>query len=231
MKGKLIVFEGGEGGGKSTQLLRLMDWLLRQWGQRFQGQLPEPWVVATREPGGTALGHRLRALLLAAQDPGEPAMTHQAELLLYAADRAQHVTEFIRPHLEQGRLVLCDRYTASTLAYQGYGRGLDLDLIHQLNQIATSGVSSDLTFWLDIDVTAGLTRVRDRSINQTFDRMESDELAFHQRIRAGFREIAAQNPDSTIEIDADQDPDAIATQIQAVMAERLQVWYPFLSQI
>ncbi|MGB7414843.1 MAG: dTMP kinase [Thermosynechococcaceae cyanobacterium] len=227
MQGKLVVFEGGEGGGKSTQLERLKDWLMDSpWQQQRQKQVPEPWVVTTREPGGTALGGRLRALLLEAQNPSEPAITDQAELLLYAADRAQHVAECIRPHLEQGRLVLCDRYTASTLAYQGYGRGLDLDLIHQLNHIATAGLRDDLTFWLDIDVTAGLDRVRDRSANQAFDRMESSELAFHQRIRAGFSDIAAQNSASTVKIDAAQDPDTVARQIQAVIAERLQQWYP-----
>ncbi|MGF1600492.1 MAG: dTMP kinase [Thermosynechococcaceae cyanobacterium] len=227
MQGKLVVFEGGEGGGKSTQLARLKDWLMDSpWRQQLQKQVSKPWVVTTREPGGTALGGRLRAMLLEAQTPTEPAITDQAELLLYAADRAQHVAEFMRPHLEQGRLVLCDRYTASTLAYQGYGRGIDLDLIHQLNHIATAGLRGDLTLWLDMDVTAGLNRVRDRSANQAFDRMESGEIAFHERIRAGFRDIAAQEPDSTVKIDAAQEPDTVAVQIQAVMAERLQQWHP-----
>lgn len=224
MQGKLIVFEGGEGGGKSTQLKRLRDWLVvSPWRQA----LPEPPVVATREPGGTMLGTQLRTLLLEVQD--EAAMTARAELLLYAADRAQHVAEYIQPHLDRGTLVLCDRYTASTVAYQGYGRGLDLNLIEQLNQIATTGVISDLTFWLDLDVRLGLERVRQRTTEQTFDRMEAGELAFHQRIRDGFAALAGQDPDM-IKIDAAQAPDAVAEQIRAVMVDYLQTWYPSLSQ-
>lgn len=221
MQGKLIVFEGGEGGGKSTQLQRLKDWLL---ASSF-GTLS---VVTTREPGGTALGAQLRALLLKTQDDSEVAIASRSELLLYAADRAQHVTEFIVPHLERGDLVLCDRYTASTLAYQGYGRGLDLDLIMQLNHIATAGITSDLTFWLDLDVYTGLERVRQRG--ETFDRMETGEIAFHQRIRDGFTAIAAQQS-TMVQIDAAQDPDTVATHIQTIMQEYLQRWYPPPSQI
>ncbi|MEO0376326.1 MAG: dTMP kinase [Cyanobacteria bacterium P01_A01_bin.17] len=226
MQGKLIVFEGGEGGGKSTQLQRLKDWLLANpfWARRDG---PAPSVVTTREPGGTALGGQLRALLLNTQDTAEVAIANRSELLLYAADRAQHVAEFIAPHLEQGDLVLCDRYTASTVAYQGYGRGLDLDLIEQLNQIATVGVTSDLTLWLDLDVSIGLERVRQRG--ETFDRMEIGEIAFHQRIRDGFTAIAAQQP-TMVQIDAARNPDTVAAHIQAVMQEYLQQWYPPLSQ-
>ncbi len=228
MQGKLIVFEGGEGAGKSTQLMRLKNWLLTSdWGSQLQTVLPSPLVITTREPGGTEIGTKLRTLLLEVQDPTESVLTDRAELLLYAADRAQHVAEFIQPYLEQGTLVLCDRFTASTLAYQGYGRGLNIDLIHQLNQIATTGISSDLTFWLDLDVSAGLERVRQRG--ETVDRMETGELAFHQRIRDGFTAIATQQP-TMVRVDADQTADAIALQIQAIMAKQLQIWYPFLSQ-
>jgi dTMP kinase len=228
MRGKLIVFEGGEGGGKSTQLMRLKDWLLASsWGQKLQADVPAPWVMTTCEPGGTALGKRLRTLLLNTQDSAEVAIADRSELLLYAADRAQHVTELIQPHLARGALVLCDRYTASTLAYQGYGRGLDLRLIEQLNKIATAGVSSDLTFWLDLDVSLGLERVRQRGA--AFDRMETGAVAFHQRIRDGFTAIAAQDA-TMVQVDAAQDPDTVAAHIQAVMAEYLQIWYPLLSQ-
>jgi dTMP kinase len=206
----------------------LKDWLLASTlGQKLQADLPEPWVITTREPGGTALGTRLRTLLLNTQDPAEVEIADRSELLLYAADRAQHVAELIQPHLARGTLVLCDRYTASTLAYQGYGRGLDLKLIEQLNQIATAGVSSDLTFWLDLDVSLGLERVRQRGA--TFDRMETGEVAFHQRIRDGFAAIAAQET-TMVQIDAAQAPDTVATHIQAVMTEYLQLWYPLLSQ-
>lgn len=229
MQGKLIVFEGGEGGGKSTQLMRLQAWLLAHpFWERYGEDVPTPRVVATREPGGTALGKKLRALLLDTQEPSEVAIANRAELLLYAADRAQHVAEYIAPHLDRGTLVLCDRYTASTLAYQGYGRGLSLQLIEQLNEIATAGLTSDLTFWLDLDVNLGLERVRQRG--ESFDRMETGEIAFHQRIRDGFSAIAAQQP-TMMQIDAAQDQETVATHIQAIMTEYLQRWYPSLSQI
>ena len=151
MKGKLIVFEGVEGAGKTTQMQGLIHWLQASCFLRVG-------LVATREPGGTELGRGLRHLLLK-QDAGE-LVSDRAELLMYAADRAQHVETCLKPELSKGTIVLCDRFTDSTIAYQGYGRGLNLNLIKQLNEIATGGLESDLTLWLDINVEAGLARVR-----------------------------------------------------------------------
>jgi dTMP kinase len=178
MKGKLIVFEGVEGAGKTTQMQRLIHWLQASCFLRVG-------LVATREPGGTELGRGLRHLLLK-QDAGE-VVSDRAELLMYAADRAQHVETCLKPELSKGTIVLCDRFTDSTIAYQGYGRGLNLNLIKQLNEIATGGLESDLTLWLDINVEAGLARVRARS---GCDRIEQADLKFHHQVQQGFAELA-----------------------------------------
>ncbi len=212
MKGKLIVFEGVEGGGKSTQMQRLIHWLEAKCFI-IKG------LVATREPGGTELGQRLRSLLL--EQSSDELVSDRAELLMYAADRTQHVETFIKPKLALGTMVLCDRFTDSTIAYQGYGRGLDLDLIKQLNEIATGGLQSDLTFWLDIDVEAGLARVRARGKR---DRMEQANLEFHQRVQQGFTELARQNPDRIVRINGDRHEDEVAHEIQTILSAKLAAW-------
>lgn len=224
-RGKLIVFEGGEGAGKTTQLTRTKEWLVSSGilaQLQAAGYVED--ILITREPGGTAVGHHIRQLLLQSE-PGS--LTDRTELLLYAADRAQHVEECLRPALIQGQFILCDRYTGSTITYQGYGRGFDLDLIHQLNQIATAGLSSDLTLWLDIDVELGLARTRQRG---AADRMEQSDYAFHQRVRQGFQTLAQTEPEQICRIDASQTEDNVAQVIQTVLMQHLCQWYPLLSK-
>lgn len=231
MVGKFIVFEGGEGAGKTTQLIKLHHWLeVSGWQDRIQLHMAtdSPPIVATREPGGTLLGKGIRKLLLDVSATEDEQIDECSELLLFAADRAQHVAGFLVPHLQQGTLVLCDRYTDSTIAYQGYGRNLDLNLIHQLNQIATQGLESDLTIWLDLDVETGLARTQQRGQDPEIkvDRMEANEIAFHQRLRQGFTDLAQQHSGRMIRIDAQQSEAAIAQQIQGVLEPHLQQWYP-----
>lgn len=221
MQGRLIVFEGVEGSGKTTQIRRSQQWLqASQWFQSLQAKNFVPAILVTREPGGTALGSDLRQLLLGYQGP-EP-IQNRAELLLYAADRAQHVEGYLKPQLAQGAIVLCDRYTDSTVAYQGYGRGLDLSLIDQLNQAATGGLASDLTLWLDVDAEVGLARMRQRG---QADRMERANLAFHQRVQQGFQALHQQYPERIVRIDASQDEATVTEQIQQVLSQRLTQWY------
>nr|B8HXT9.1 RecName: Full=Thymidylate kinase; AltName: Full=dTMP kinase [Cyanothece sp. PCC 7425] len=234
MKGKLIVFEGGEGSGKTTQLQRSRQWLESSgWLARLQQTLPtlaKPLLV-TREPGGTALGIKLRQLLLNS-DP-EDVIQSRTELLLFAADRAQHVATRLQPHLEAGGLILCDRFTDSTVAYQGYGRGLSLALIDQLNQIATDGLTSDLTLWLDLDVEMGLERSRQR-LQQSgggLDRIERGEIAFHQRVQQGFRALSQAAPERIVTIDASQPEAMVADKIQRILEEKLWQWYPQVSML
>ena len=223
MRGKLIVFEGVEGSGKTTQLQRCSKWLeasglllrLGAVGTRRQ-------IVVTREPGGTALGIGLRKLLLEAGIHSTPQpIEDRAELLMYAADRAQHVEELLNPQLELGAIILCDRYTDSTVAYQGYGRGLDLKLIEQLNQIATGGLESDLTLWLDIEAEIGLKRARQRG---SADRMEQADLAFHQRVQQGFAQLAASYPQRIVRIDGSQSEDVVHGAIQEILSQRFREW-------
>lgn len=183
MTGKLITFEGGEGCGKSTQVEEV---------SRFLARAGVPLLV-TREPGGTAIGDEVRAILLNRCHRG---MTALAELFLYLAARSQHVREVIRPALEAGKVVLCDRFHDSTVAYQGYGRGLDLDLVRELNARALDGIRPDLTFVLDLEVEEGLKRAKERSARRISDpdqdRFEEDAIEFHRRVRAGYRKLAEQ---------------------------------------
>ena len=210
MQGKLIVFEGVEGSGKTTQIQRIQEWL--------QSLVDAP-VIATREPGGTILGQELRRLLL--EYEGEEPIQNRTELLMYAADRAQHVEGFIKPLLDQGSIVLCDRYTDSTITYQGYGRGLDLNLIHQLNQIATQGLESDLTLWLDVDVEIGLTRTRNRG---KMDRIEQANLEFHQRVQQGLKKLAQSRPGRIVPIDGMLDIDQVTERIKLVLIRKFTDW-------
>lgn len=254
MRGKLIVFEGGEGSGKTTQIQRLYDWLNQHEAiATLIAKDALAGIKLTREPGGTALGQQIRQLLLDERLPTEPSIASKTELLLYAADRAQHVEETLLPWLKQGYWVLCDRYTDSTVAYQGYGRQLDLLLIDQLNQIATGGLKSDLTLWLKVPPAVGLARMHQRG---QADRMEQAGAAFHQRVSDGFAALAGAAPSAhtlaptsaptaqittqtasfsssgpTEKIAGDRSEEVVAAHIQQIIQQRLAQWYPLLSQL
>ena len=204
MRGVLITFEGVEGSGKSTQMRRLERWL------RQEGYRPE----TTREPDGTTLGVAVRRLF---ERPGVKPQP-LAEMFLFMAARHQHVTERIRPWLRAGRVVLCDRYTDATVAYQGYGRGLDPELIRELNVQATGGVLPDLTLLFDLDPAQGFRRIGSRRL----DHFEREKLAFHRRVRRGNLEIQRAEPKRARVIDAAATPSAIAAQVQATVGEFLR---------
>lgn len=184
-----ITVEGPEGSGKSTQLQRL--------GEHFRARRE---TVVTKEPGGTPIGDRIRAILL---DSAASSMDAMTELMLYAASRRQHVTEVIGPAVQRGALVLCDRYTDATLAYQGYGRRLDLDRLQTLNAWATGGLAPDLTLLYDIDEEAGLARAHARNAAMHVDegRFEAEDLRFHRRVREGYLTLAAAQPQRFAVID------------------------------
>ncbi|MCX7853370.1 MAG: dTMP kinase [Caldilineales bacterium] len=199
-----ITFEGIEGSGKTTQMQLLRDWLQARGEQ----------VLATREPGGTAIGDRIRAILL---DPNHTEMAAETEILLYSAARAQIVRQIIRPHLEQGWIVLCDRFFDSTLAYQGYGRGLPLNILRDITAFATGGLVPDLTFYLDLPVEVGLRRKAQTPAEWT--RFEAETLAFHRRVRKGYLELAAAEPRRWVVLDAGQPAELIQETIrQEVLA-------------
>ena len=194
--GLFIAFEGGDGAGKSTQVELLAAWL-RERGRE---------VVTTREPGGTEIGRSIRALLLDASTTVSP----RAEALLYAADRADHVASLVEPALRRGAAVITDRYVDSSLAYQGAGRELEQSEVRRLSAWATDGLTPDLTIVLDLPADVGLLRA-----GGTPDRLESEPLAFHERVRAGFLALADREPGRYLVVDAQQDVDAIAAMVQA----------------
>jgi len=210
MPGFFITFEGGEGSGKTTQLKALLARLRALHGDAIQ----------TRDPGGTAIGNQVRELLLNRENVR---MSPLAELLLYEASRAQLVQEVIRPALASGRIVLCDRFTDSTVAYQGYGRGLDLDLVQRLNAVAADGLRPDLTFLLDLDPIVGLARASERLAQprQRRDRLEDEVLEFHQRVQAGYRALAAREPERVVIVDAAPGILEIETRIRRHVETRL----------
>jgi len=182
-----ITFEGGEGSGKTVQARALY---------RRLSKLAIP-ALLTQEPGGTPLGEKLARLLKWTEDMGISPLT---ELLLFNASRAQLVDEVIQPNLENGKVVICDRYADSTTAYQSYGRGLDLEMVKAINNAATQGLKPDLTILLDISVETGLARKR----GKRQDRFEQEALAFHQRVREGYHKLAADDPERWLVIDASQ---------------------------
>ncbi|MEB3333706.1 MAG: dTMP kinase [Cyanobacteriota bacterium] len=206
-RGRFVVLEGIDGCGKTTQVRSLQEWL------PHSGLMPsQSALVVTREPGGTAFGEALRNLLL--HPPAHLAPSERAELLLYAADRAQHVAERILPSLAAGHWVLSDRYSASTAAYQGHGRGLPLEAIAQLQRFATQGLQPDLTLWLDVPLEDALRR---RS-HRRGDRMEAEGQAFMERVRRGFQALAGGA--EWWRIDATGDPDVVAERCRQALLRR-----------
>ncbi len=202
-----LTVEGVEGAGKSTFISLLEEELMKRGID----------LLRTREPGGCSLGRQIRPLLL---DAGQKVCA-RAELFLFLADRAQHVADTIRPALERGQWVLCDRYADSTIAYQGYGRGMDVEDLQRLNDYATDSLWPDITFLLDLPAEVGLGRALARNgregLTRSEGRFEAEALAFHQRIREGFLARAARWPERFRVLDASRSPEAVATQALAYL--------------
>jgi len=194
MSGLLIAFEGADGSGKSTQARRLAERL---------------GAVLTRQMGGSVIGEAIRALVI---DPPAGRLDDRAEALLVLADRAQHVAEVVAPALQRGETVVSDRFSASTLAYQGHGRGLDLGLLAELNRFATAGLAPDLTVLLDVSPECARMR-----LGGAVDRIEGAGAEFYLRVSRGYRQLAADNPDSWAVIDGDACPDAVAGRVDAAV--------------
>ena len=210
-----ITFEGIEGSGKSTQIKLLKTWLEETGND----------VILTLEPGGSRLGKELRRILLHVDNTD---LTGEAELFLYLADRAQHMATVIRPAHEAGKVVISDRFADSTVVYQGYGRGLDPKLLHQLNEVAVQGIWPNLTFLLDLKPEIGLNRAMARNMQDGLTceegRFEAESLSFHSRVREGYLTWAAINPGRFRVVDATQGPEEIfqqiVTHVKAYLAEQ-----------
>jgi dTMP kinase len=212
MPGVFITFEGIEGSGKSTQISRLLHYLTEQRRK----------VTLTREPGGTPIGDQVRKVLL---DPANRLLDPTAELLLYAASRAQHLREVIHPALVEGRIVLCDRFSDATLAYQGYGRGLSVPVIRELDRIVTAGLRPALTVLLDLPAEMGLGRARGRNTSEGLHgeaRFENEDLAFHNRVRDGYLLLADQEPGRIRVVNAGRPPEEIQAEVRMIVDEVLR---------
>ncbi len=207
-----VTFEGIEGSGKTTQIQHAAAYLERKG-------FP---VVQTREPGGTAIGNRIRSILL---DPENRAMNPLTELLLYTADRCQHLQQVILPQIAGGKTVLCDRFYDATIAYQGTARGLDTDLIRKLHHIINNGFRPDLTILLDLSPEAGLARawkqINSGNRDAAETRFEEEKLAFHKRVREGYLVLAVAEPERFRVVDAEQDETAVRETITAVLDRHL----------
>lgn len=210
MRGIFITFEGIEGSGKTTLIRSVADSL------RKEGKDP----VLTREPGGTGLGLALRRVLL---DPGENDLDPVAELMLFGADRAQHMSEVVLPALEAGRVVLCDRFADATLAYQGFGRGIELETVKAVDNAARKHTHPDMTILLDLPVETGLARAGRRN-TETADlsesRIDGEELVFHSRVREGYLFLARKEPERFLILDAGMAPSVLTETVMKKMAER-----------
>lgn len=205
MKGLFITFEGVDGCGKSTQLRFLGEYLSQEGYD----------VVFTREPGGCALAEKIRELLL---DVGNSEMDEKTEALLYAAARAQHVAQVIRPALEMGKIVLCDRFIDSSLAYQGVGRGLGIKNIMEINRFAIGGIMPDKTFFLDYPPELAFERMSKKRVH---DRLEQEEMQFHQLLYSGFVELTGLYPERVIRVDANGNKLETSEKIKKIMVDIL----------
>jgi dTMP kinase len=204
-----ITLEGPDGSGKSSQIPVLAEWL------RSQGYD----VYTTREPGGTGIGNQIREILLNKLE--NTAMHPRTEILLFLSSRAQLVEEVIRPLREKGTIILCDRYGDSTLAYQGYGHGVDLTDLRNLLDFATGGLYPDLTLLLDLDVMSGLERRKKNG--EEWNRLDAFTLAFHERVRNGYLELAAASPSRWIKINGDQPFNEVQLALRKAIGTRLQI--------
>ena len=208
-----ITFEGIEGSGKTTQISLLDEFLLKK-------RLP---CMSTREPGGTEIGEELRKILLSSHNAKMRPLT---ELFLYMAARAQHVQEIIKPALADGKIVICDRFSDASIAYQVYARGFDIELVKQMNEIATSGLTVDITFLLDCPVDTGLMRAMERISAQTGqgkeDRFEREEKSFHKKVREGYLKIAQEERKRVVVIDGTKDRETIHKEICDFLLPRIR---------
>jgi dTMP kinase len=203
VKGIFITFEGPDGSGKTTQLKRLAA-NLKEQGYN---------VLVTREPGGTPISDQIRTIVLS---PDNREMTNEAEVLLYAASRAQHVHELILPALEEGRIVLCDRFIDASMAYQASGLGIDEQVVGQINEFASSGLEPNRTYMLDVPVEISLERLirRQQTVQgAALDRIEQKDASYHRKVREAFHRIAARHTERVLIVNADRDEAVIATEI------------------
>ena len=210
MQGLFITVEGPDGSGKTS--------LVKNLSQQLEKILKVP-LLTTREPGGSEIAEKIREVII---DPGHQKMDDRTEALLFAAGRRQHVTEKIRPALEAGQVVLCDRFVDSSIAYQGAGREIGVEEVASINQFATENLTPDLTLYLDIDAQLGLNRIGSEESNREKDRLELEKISFHNRVRDAYLKLLDANPERIQLIDASQDMDTVLQNALAIVLEKLE---------
>ena len=210
MQGLFITVEGPDGAGKSTLIQRLE--------KKLQEELTVP-LVRTREPGGSEIAEKIREVIL---DPKNTAMDDRTEALLYAASRRQHIIEKIKPSLAEGKVVLCDRFVDSSIAYQGAGRGIGVEEVATLNRFATEDLTPDITLYLDVDAQVGLNRIASKNSNREKDRLELEAISFHNRVRNAYKVLLKKHPERIQLIDASQNADDVFNDAWKVVQEKIQ---------
>lgn len=209
MKGLFISIEGPDGAGKTSVITSLVPKLENYLNQK---------VVQTREPGGSPIAEKIRDLIL---DVNHSEMDDRTEALLYAASRRQHLVEKIIPALDKGQVVLCDRFVDSSLAYQGFGREIGMDNIWMINKFAIESVMPDITIYLDVEARVGLNRIADKNSNREKDRLELEDISFHDQVRQGYSNIIAQQPNRFIKVDANQSKEIVQENAWILLRKRL----------
>ncbi|GEK92012.1 dTMP kinase [Alkalibacterium kapii] len=210
MSGLFITIEGPDGAGKSSVVKRL---------EKEIQKITKTPLVVTREPGGSEIAEKIRALLL---DPTHTNMDDRTEALLYAAARRQHVIEKIGPALKEGKIILCDRFVDSSIAYQGQARGIGIEKVRAINEFAIEGKRPDLTIYLDVEAEIGLNRIKDKNSNRIQDRLELEEVTFHEKVRQGYLTLIKDEPERFVSIDASRSEEEVFKDVWQVVSDRLK---------
>lgn len=213
MRGIFITIEGPDGSGKTTALQQVVPRLQKEMNRK---------VVATREPGGSPIAEKIRSLIL---DPSHTDMDSRTEALLYAASRRQHLIEKVLPVLENGDVIFCDRFVDSSIAYQGYARGIGEEGIREINQFATEGIEPDLTLYIDVPAEVGIQRIHANLDEREYNRLDQEKLAFHEKVRIGYQHLAQANPERIVVVDGTMSREAVAEACYAVIKNRYPSYF------
>jgi dTMP kinase len=213
VRGIFITIEGPDGSGKTTALQQVVPRLQQEMNRK---------VVATREPGGSPIAEKIRSLIL---DPSHTDMDSRTEALLYAASRRQHLVEKVLPVLESGDVIFCDRFVDSSIAYQGYARGIGEEGIRAINQFATEGIEPDLTLYIDVPAEVGIQRIHANLDEREYNRLDREKLDFHEKVRAGYQQLAQANPERIVVVDGTMSREAVAEACYHIIQNRYPSYF------
>ena len=213
MRGIFITIEGPDGSGKTTALQQVVPRLQQEMNRK---------VVATREPGGSPIAEKIRSLIL---DPSHTDMDSRTEALLYAASRRQHLIEKVLPVLESGDVIFCDRFVDSSIAYQGYARGIGEEGIREINQFATEGIEPDVTLYIDVPAEVGIQRIHANLDEREYNRLDQEKLDFHEKVRAGYQHLAQANPERIVVVDGTMSRESVAEACYHIIKNRFPSYF------